>query len=67
MIREIDRGASGKLSQNAVITHFGLGSATKIDKITVYWIGGNTQTITNVNANQLLTITEIPTPKKAVF
>lgn len=67
MIREIDGGASSHLSQSSVIAHFGLGSATKIDKITVYWTGGNTQTITNVNANQLLTITEIPAPKKPGF
>ena len=67
MIREIDGGASSHLSQSSVIAHFGLGSATKIDKITVYWTGGNIQTITNVNANQLLTITEIPAPKKPGF
>jgi len=65
MIREIDGGASSHLSQSSVIAHFGLSSATKIDKITVYWTGGNTQTITNVNANQLLTITEIPGAKKS--
>ncbi len=67
MIREIDGGASSHLSQSSVIAHFGLGGATKIDKVTVYWTGGNTQTITNVNANQLLTITEIPAPKKPGF
>ena len=67
MIREIDGGASSHLSQNSVIAHFGLGNAIKIDKITVYWTGGNMQTITNVNANQLLTITEIPALKKPGF
>lgn len=63
MIREIDGGSSSHLSQNSVIAHFGLGNATNIDKITVYWTGGNKQTITNIKANQLITITEIPAPK----
>ncbi len=65
MIREIDGGASSHLSQSSVIAHFGLGNAQKIDSITVYWTGGNKQTITNVNANQLITITEIPQIKPA--
>ena len=59
MIREIDGGGSSHISQNSVIAHFGLGNAAKIDKITVYWTGGNKQTMTNVTANQLITITEI--------
>ncbi len=60
MIREIDGGGSSHLSQNSVIAHFGLGNVSKIDRITVYWTGGNKQTIENIPANQLLTITEIP-------
>ena len=63
MIREIDGGASSHLSQSSVIAHFGLGNATKIDKITIYWTGGNKQTISNVSINQLMTITEIPEKK----
>jgi LPXTG-motif cell wall-anchored protein len=60
MIREIDGGGSSHISQNSVIAHFGLGKATKIDKITVYWTGGNKQILTGAGINQLLTITEIP-------
>jgi hypothetical protein len=63
MIREIDGGGSSHLSQNSVIAHFGIGGATKIDKITVYWTGGNKQTVANVLVNQLITITEIPQNK----
>lgn len=65
MIREIDGGSSSHLSQNSVIAHFGIGNATAIDKITVYWTGGGIQTITNVQPNQLLTITEIPQPRES--
>ena len=67
MIREIDGGSSSHLSQNSLIAHFGLGSATKIDRITVYWTGGNTQELVGVQANQLITITEIPRKKSAKF
>jgi LPXTG-motif cell wall-anchored protein len=63
MIREIDGGGSSHISQNSVIAHFGLSNADKIDTITVYWTGGNKQTITNIKANQLITITEIPQVK----
>jgi enediyne biosynthesis protein E4 len=63
MIREIDGGGSSHISQNSVIAHFGLGNALKIDKITVYWTGGNKQIITGSAINQLLTITEIPAEK----
>jgi enediyne biosynthesis protein E4 len=67
MIREIDGGGSSHLSQNSVIAHFGLGNASKIDKITVYWTGGNKQEITNVAVNQLMTITEIPVTQSGNF
>lgn len=67
MIREIDGGGSSHISQNSVIAHFGLGSAAKIDKITVYWTGGNKQTIENVPVNQFLTITETPVKKSNDF
>lgn len=63
-IREIDGGSSSHVSQNSTIAHFGLGTAEMIDRITVYWTGGNKQTLTNIKANQQLTITEIPRPKK---
>ena len=67
MIREIDGGGSSHLSQNSVIAHFGVGNASKIDKITVYWTGGNKQTINNVSVNQKLTIIETPAKKKNYF
>jgi hypothetical protein len=67
MIREIDGGGSSHISQNSVIAHFGLGNATMIDKITVYWTGGNKQTITNAGVNRLVTITEVPAKKTDHF
>jgi hypothetical protein len=64
MIREIDGGGSSHISQNSVIAHFGVGNAAKIDRITVYWTGGNKQTVTGVSSNQLITLTETPLAKK---
>ena len=64
MIREIDGGGSSHISQNSLIAHFGIGNATTIQKITVYWTGGNKQELLNVKANQLLTIKEIVADKK---
>jgi hypothetical protein len=57
LIREID-GGSSHLSQNSTIAHFGLGDATVVDKVTVKWLGGKTQTLEQVKANQQLTIVE---------
>ena len=57
LIREID-GGSSHLSQNSTIAHFGLGDAQEVESVTVKWVGGKTQSITNVAANQLITIEE---------
>ena len=56
-IREISAGRSN-MGQNMREAHFGLGSADTVDSITVRWPSGKTQTLTNVPANQRLTITE---------
>ncbi|HLO82345.1 MAG TPA: CRTAC1 family protein, partial [Chitinophagaceae bacterium] len=67
MIREIDGGSSSHLSQNSVIAHFGLGDARLINKITVYWTGGNEQVLTNVPVNQYIEIKELPSKKTSKF
>ncbi len=64
LVREID-GGSSHLSQNSTIAHFGLGEDEIIEKITVKWLGGNTQEITSIPADQYITIQErvaAPTP-----
>jgi hypothetical protein len=57
LIREIEGGAS-HLSQNTTIAHFGLGDLDIVESVTVRWMGGQTQTIANVAANQRIKITE---------
>lgn len=38
------------------LLHFGVGNAGKVDKLTVRWPDGKTQTLENVQVNQLLTL-----------
>ena len=56
-IREVTAGASNS-SQNMLPVHFGLGEAKEVEELTVLWPSGATQTIQDVAANQLLTVTE---------
>jgi enediyne biosynthesis protein E4 len=63
MIREIDGGSSHE-SQNSVIAHFGVGNATIIDSINIYWLGGSKQIITHQKANQTIIIKEVSAHKK---
>ncbi|WP_235296310.1 FG-GAP-like repeat-containing protein [Portibacter marinus] len=57
LIREID-GGSSHLSQNTTIAHFGLGDHEEVSSVTVHWIGGALQQLSNVDANQRIKITE---------
>ena len=49
---------SGYLSQNDERLHFGLGSATMIDKILIHWPSGHEQTLTQQAVDHLLTVEE---------
>ena len=49
---------SGYLSQDDGRIHFGLGTATKIDKLVVKWPGGQEQTVENPKIDQILTVEE---------
>lgn len=49
---------SGYLSQDDDRLHFGLGSASKVAKLTVFWPSGRTQVLENVIADRVLTVEE---------
>ena len=52
-------GADGHfLSQGAVPLHFGLGQATVVDQITVNWPSGSNQILSNIPANQEVSVIE---------
>ena len=50
--------AVGYASSSDYGVHFGLGSAKTIERIDVEWPSGVKQTLENVSANQVLTVTE---------
>jgi ASPIC and UnbV/FG-GAP-like repeat/FG-GAP repeat len=46
----------GYLSSMEGITHFGLGTVTRVDSLVVRWYNGRQQTLTGIKADQLLTV-----------
>jgi hypothetical protein len=52
------RTGASYLSQSQVDPVFGLGEATKADKVVVRWPSGTVQTLSNVRANQVLEVVE---------
>ena len=56
-VREIKSGSS-YLGQNDLRAHVGLGEATRVDRIDVRWPAGHTESIRDVAANQIVTVTE---------
>lgn len=52
-------GKSGYLSQSSIPLYFGLGDATKVERVEVTWPSGKKQTVTtDLTANKLLAIKE---------
>jgi hypothetical protein len=57
LLRTVINGATYQ-GNSTLIQQFGLGTATQVDTLTVYWPSGMTQTFTNLAADQRMTITE---------
>ncbi len=53
--REVRSGAS-YASQNDLRLHFGLGSATQVDKVEIRWPDGQTQTLTDLPIDRYTTV-----------
>jgi hypothetical protein len=53
---------SGYLSQDDPRAHFGLGAHTKVDRLTIHWPSGVTQTLRDLRVDQILTVTEPEEP-----
>jgi hypothetical protein len=49
-------GGASYLGRSQPVAHFGLGTATIVDQLTVEWANGSTTVLTNVPADQILTI-----------
>ncbi|MHC4177142.1 MAG: CRTAC1 family protein, partial [Planctomycetota bacterium] len=59
-LTQIDEVHSGRGYQShyGMRLHFGLGKRNRVDRIEVRWIGGGTDVLENVGADQLLIVTE---------
>ena len=51
-------GSSSYLSQDTHRVHIGLGAATKIDRLEVYWLRRTKETWTNIAANQIYDVVQ---------
>jgi hypothetical protein len=56
-MREVKSGSS-YLGQNDLRVHFGLDDATRVERIDVRWPAGDIETIRDVPADQIVTVTE---------
>jgi enediyne biosynthesis protein E4 len=56
-VREVKSGSS-YLGQNDLRAHVGLGDVTQVDRLDVRWPDGQIETIRDVAANQIVTVTE---------
>ena len=59
-VRQRAEVASGRsyLSQSDLRIHFGLGSATRVDRLEIHWSGGRREVHENIPADQRLTFVE---------
>ena len=57
LARQVINGATYQ-GNNTLVQQFGLGSAGQIDSLTVYWPSGKTTLMSNIAANQKITINE---------
>lgn len=51
-------GNTGRASQGSLRLNFGVGKASIIDSLIVYWPGNKSQVLKNINVNQILKIQE---------
>jgi hypothetical protein len=56
-MREVKSGSS-YLGQNDLRVHFGLGDATRVERVDVRWPNGQVETIRDVPADQVVTVTQ---------
>jgi len=59
-LRQIDQVRSGGsyLSQSDLRLHFGLGAATRVDRLTVRWPSGVVDTISSIPAGRHIVVEE---------
>jgi hypothetical protein len=63
-IREVNCG-NGYASQSSLTLHFGLGAATRVKTVEIFWPSGFKQTLNDVRADQILSVREGDGPPPA--
>jgi hypothetical protein len=58
IMRQVLCGSGGTSSTNQRAVHFGLGTATSIERLEILWPSGTKQTIDNPSVDQMVTIEE---------
>ncbi len=61
-LKQMHEVSGGGGSQSMLWQHFGVGNATMIDSIIVYWTTGTVTTMTNVPVNQFISISDLNCP-----
>jgi hypothetical protein len=56
-VREIRSGEAYGV-QNTMAAHFGLGTATSVDSVIIYWPSGTIDQMNNLSSNQFITVVE---------
>jgi hypothetical protein len=56
-VQEVIAGSS-YLSMDSLDLEFGLGSATTVNKVLIVWPSGRTQTLEDLEVNQVFSVTE---------
>ncbi len=56
--RRLVNAAAGAFSQNLLPAHFGLGAATVVDRVTVHWLDGTSDTHLGVPGDRRITIVQ---------
>jgi hypothetical protein len=52
------RSGDSYISQNDLRLHFGIGDATKVDRVEILWPSGRKEAFENLKANQIVTLEE---------
>jgi len=52
------RSGDSYVSQNDMRLHFGIGAATKVERVEVLWPSGRKEAFENLKANQIVTLEE---------
>ncbi|MGH2524777.1 MAG: ASPIC/UnbV domain-containing protein, partial [Anaerolineales bacterium] len=56
-LREVKAGSS-YLGENDLRVHFGLGSASRAERLEIRWPSGQVEVVENLDANQMVTVVE---------